>query len=139
MTATTVHSRPLVRDGLLRLALRVDAAVSGAMGLGFAATATALDGVLGVPAGWLLGLGVIILAWAGTLTWLASRSRIRVGAASAVIALNLAWVADSVLVLLADWFPLTGVGTAFVVAQAIAVVAFAEVQYVGLRRSRAAA
>jgi hypothetical protein len=45
---------------------------------------------------------------------------------------NLAWVAASVLT--AVLAPLTVVGTVVVVAQALAVAAFADLQWLGLRR-----
>jgi hypothetical protein len=123
--------------GLLRLMLRVDAAASGAMGLGTVVAASTLDGVLGVPAGWLVTLGVVLLAWAGGLAWLSTRERIAAGPAWTVVVLNLVWVVDSVVALLAGWFTFTDIGIALVIAQAVAVAAFAELQYVGLRRARA--
>jgi hypothetical protein len=126
------------RATLLRLALRLDAAASGVLGLAFAAAAPVLDGLLGIPAGWLVGLGAFLVAYAGGLVWLAARRVIPAGLAWAVVAGNTVWVLHSVAVLLTDFFPLTGAGVAVVIAQAVAVVVLAELQFVGLRRATVA-
>ncbi len=55
----------------------------------------------------------------------------------AVIALNAGWVAASLLLLLAGWVEPNGLGYAFILGQAGAVAVLAEMQYVGLRRSKA--
>jgi hypothetical protein len=128
-TTTNIHS------GLLRLALRLDAAASGAMGLGLAATSTVADSVLGVPAGWLVGIGLGLVAWAVLLAVIA-RGPAPSGAVWSVVAGNAAWVVASVATVVAGWFPLTGLGIAFVILQAAAVVVLLELQYVGLRRMR---
>jgi hypothetical protein len=50
-----------------------------------------------------------------------------------VIGLNLAWVAASVLVLIAGWIEPNGWDLAVVLVQAAVVAAFGELQYAGLR------
>jgi hypothetical protein len=124
-----------VNRRLLRLALRLDGGISGVVGLVIAAAAPALDGVLGIPAGWLVTLGLLLVAWAVALGWLSTRPRIPAGPVWVIIAINVLWIADSVAAVAADWYPLTTLGLAVVVAQALAVVVFAELQYVGLRRA----
>jgi hypothetical protein len=52
-----------------------------------------------------------------------------------VIAGNAVWVIASVVTVLADWFPLTGLGTALALLQAAAVVVLLVIQYVGLQRA----
>jgi hypothetical protein len=54
-----------------------------------------------------------------------------------VIGGNLVWTADSLLLLVSGWVAPTGLGMAFVAAQALAVAGFAALQWLGLRRSRA--
>jgi hypothetical protein len=53
-----------------------------------------------------------------------------------VVAVNALWVLASVALVAAGWFPLTSVGVAFVLALAAAVFLFADLQLLGLRRSR---
>ncbi len=57
----------------------------------------------------------------------------------AVIGLNLLYAADAAVVVVVSWFPLTALGTAFVLLQAAAVALFAALQFVGLRRTTSAA
>lgn len=47
-----------------------------------------------------------------------------------IVIVNAAWVVGSVIVLLAGTFPLTLLGVAFVIAQAVAVAALAALQWV---------
>jgi hypothetical protein len=136
---TTIHSGRPSRDAMLRLTLRLDAVASGAMGLVFAVAAPALDGALGVPMGWLVGLGAFLVAYGGGLTWLAAQPRIPAALAWTVIVGNLGWVLASVAAVAADWFAFTTLGAAVAIAQAVAVVVFAEAQFMGLRRARPAA
>ncbi len=56
-----------------------------------------------------------------------------------VIVGNALWLVQSVGFLLMGGFAPTRLGTAFVLAQALAVGVFAELQFVGLRRARHAA
>jgi hypothetical protein len=123
-----------MNDKLLRLALRVDAAACAGMGLVLAAGAAALDDALGIPAGWLVGLGAVLIAFGAGLGWLSARATIPVALGWAVVAGNVAWVLASVAAVTMDWWPLTAVGIAIVIAQAVAVAALAEVEFVGLRR-----
>jgi hypothetical protein len=57
----------------------------------------------------------------------------------AIIALNLLWVVGSMGLLMGGWVAPTALGTAFVIAQAVVVGVFAELQFVGLRRAQATA
>jgi hypothetical protein len=56
----------------------------------------------------------------------------------ATIALNVLWVAASIGLLLSGWVAPTLLGYAFVIAQAVVVGAFAELQIIGLRRTQVA-
>lgn len=126
----------MVHNGLLRRTLWVDAVASGAMGLLLAGAAPALDRPLGVPTGWLVGIGIFLVGYAAALARLATRTRIPTGPARTVVIGNAMWVAASVAVVLTGAFALTDLGTALVLAQAAAVLVFADLEYVGLRRTR---
>ena len=122
------------RGGLLRLVLKLDAVSSGALGVLSLAAAPALDDLLGTPVTLLVPVGLFLIAWAAALWVIASRPRIGRTAVWAVILLNLVYVVDSAVVVAAGWFSLTAVGTAFVSAQAAAVVLFAAAQFYALRK-----
>jgi hypothetical protein len=49
------------------------------------------------------------------------------------------WAFDSIALLCTGWLAPTGLGIAFISAQALAVALFADLEYVGLRRSTALA
>jgi hypothetical protein len=127
------HSIAGDRGALLVRWIRLDALVSGASGLLATVGALALDGVLGVSAGFLVALGIFLLGYAGWLLLLARRG-VPAPGAKAVIAGNALWVAASVAAVLADWLTLTTAGTVVALAQAAAVALIAEAQWVGLRR-----
>ena len=123
-----------MNDKLLRLALRVDAAACAGMGIVLAAGAAALDDALGIPAGWLVGLGVVLVAFGAGLGWLSATATIPAALGWAVVAGNVAWVLASLAAVAVGWWPLTAVGIAIVIVQAVAVAALAEAECVGLRR-----
>ena len=124
---------------LLRNALLLDAAASGALGLLMALVGGPLGALLGLPYALLLGAGLALLPWALVLAWLARRETIPRGAVWAVIVINAVWVVESLWLLFGGWVAPTALGYAFVIAQALAVVLFAELQFFGLKRSAALA
>ena len=101
---------------------------------GLARAGGALDDVLGIPTGWLLALGVVLVGCAAGLGWLATRSTIGVNAGRVVIVGNLVWVAASIATVVAGFWPLTVAGTVVVIGQAVAVLALVDLEYLGLRR-----
>jgi hypothetical protein len=125
-------------SGLLRLALRLDAAASGALGLLSLAAAPALDELLGAPRAVLWPIGLFLVAYAAALWVAASRTRVSRPFVWAVIVGNALWVVASVAVVVIGPFALTGLGVAFVLAQAAAVALLADLQFLGLRRDRPA-
>jgi hypothetical protein len=136
-------ARPLariaaVRDGgrLLRFALRLDAAASGALGLLGLAAAAPLAGLLGPTAGALRGTGAFLVGYALVLVLLAARPAIPRAAAWAVVLGNTVWVLGSIGAVVAGRESFTALGVAVALAQAAAVAVFADLQWLGLRRAR---
>jgi hypothetical protein len=137
--AAQIGSGPSVgvgRDGLLRLALKLDAVASGGLGVLVALTAPMLQDLLGFPAWLLAPLGLVLVPYAAGVWLTGTRARVNRTAAWAVVGLNALWVVDSLAVAAAGWLPLTPLGVAFVLAQAAAVAFFAGLQIAGLRRLR---
>ena len=130
---------PTAATARLRLALRLDAAASGAMGVLLAAGGALLDDPLGIPAAVLVPVGGFLVVYAAGLWLLGSRPRLGRPAVQVVVAGNLLWVAASVVAAIAGWWSPTTAGTVFVLAQAAAVVVLTELQLTGLRRARTAA
>jgi hypothetical protein len=121
----------------IRRLLIADALISGVTGIAMIALAGAVEPLLNIPSSLMRVTGVVLLPFAAMVLYFAKQvTRSRVWT---VVTLNLAWVAGSVLILVEGLIEPTALGTAFVVFQALVVAALAELQFVGLRRSLAAA
>ncbi|MFE9694859.1 hypothetical protein [Micromonospora sp. NPDC005806] len=131
--ASTVH--PAADAKLLRFALKQDAMGSGANGVVYVVVAAIFGEMFGLPAAFLYPIGVFLVAWAAALFFLAARPTVSRAAVGVVMAVNIAWVVASVELLIAGWFPLTGLGTALVIAQAVVVAGFTGLQFAGLRKT----
>lgn len=125
----------IILSPLLRQALLADAATSAACGLLMALAAGPMSGILGLPEPLLRVAGIVLLPYAAFIGWLGLREQIQRPVAWAVVIGNAVWAADSFLLLASGWVEPTRAGYAFVIAQALAVLMYAEFQYVGLRRS----
>jgi hypothetical protein len=124
---------------LIRFALIADAIASGATGLLLAAGGDFLAGLTGVPAATAMPLGLFLIVFAVFVAWVGLKPQTPRGPAMLIVLVNAAWVIGSAIVLLAGAFPLTLLGIAFVIAQALAVAALAALQWMGLGRARALA
>jgi hypothetical protein len=138
MTAISVPTHRTSPDGgrLLRLALRVDAAASGALGVLGVAVAPLLTDLLGPQGAVLRATGAFLVGYAAALVVIAARPRIPLPAAWIVVVGNAAWVLGSVIAVVAGRASLTALGVAFVLLQALAVAVFAELQWMGIRRAQ---
>ncbi|ODT52722.1 MAG: hypothetical protein ABS59_08930 [Methylobacterium sp. SCN 67-24] len=122
-------------SSFLRNVLALDAAACAATGLLLSFGAGALAGLLGFPAEFLRGAGLVLLPCAAVLAFLASRVRLPRLAIHAVIGINILWVADSILTLVSGWFQPNALGIAFVLAQAAVVAVVTELEVIGLKKS----
>ena len=120
---------------LLKTALAADAAVSGAVGVLQLAAANLLGNLSGLPRALLVETGIFLVAYTVLLVALARSARVASAVVGALVLGNVAWAAACVALLAAGTFPLSGLGVAVVVVQALAVLAFAALEYAGLRRS----
>ena len=123
----------------LRLALKLDALASGALGILSLTAGPVLVDVLGVPLAVLQAVGLFLVAFPAGLWIAASRPEVSRTTAWTAVAINLLWVVGSVAATAAGWLSLTGLGTAFVLVQAAAVALFVGLQFLGLRRAHPAA
>jgi hypothetical protein len=132
---TTTRPAAGARTGrLLRLALKLDAVVTGICGVGFLLFSAVLDGTLGLPTAAMAAVGAFLIVYAGLVWTLATRPAMPVGAVYAVIAANALWAVDSAVLLALDGFTPTVAGQVVIAVQAAGVAAFAALQYLALRR-----
>jgi len=120
---------------LLKWALLGDGIASAASGLLMLAGADMLDELTGLPTGLLRYAGLFLLPYAALVGWMGLRPRPPRWLVWTVVVGNLAWTVESALLLLSGWVQPTAYGIAFVLAEAAVVALFAELQFIGLRRS----
>ena len=123
----------------LRRVLALDSASCAMIGLLLCLGAAPLSGLFGLGERLLFGAGLLLLPLAAFIGWLASRPAPPAPPVWLVIVGNLAWTAESLLLISTESGRITALGTAFVAVQAVAVLALALLEYAGLRRMRAAA
>lgn len=121
------------RHLFLRRVLGVDAATCAVTGALMMLGADWLSSRLGLPSALLFWAGVSLFPIAAFILWAATRREPASPAIWLVIAGNAGWIAGCALVL--ALFDATRLGWAFVIAQALAVVLLAELEYMGLRRA----
>jgi hypothetical protein len=132
---TTLITSFATPSSLLRKALMADSILTGLTGLLLVFAAAPVSTRYGLPVGLLRWSGIIFLPFAAFEGWLATRARLQRPAVFAVVACNALWAVDSVLLLLTGWVEPTALGMVFVIAQALFCAVFAELEFIGLRRS----
>ncbi len=120
---------------LLRSALRLDAVASAAVGLLTCLLARPLDEVIGAPPAWVLGIGLFMLAYGVIIGLLSARPRLARGAVWFIVIGNTLWALESVLLTFSGWITPGTLGVALLLTQAAVVALFAELQFIGMRRS----
>lgn len=123
---------------LLRRAIQIDAVVSGAMALLLTFAAGALAPLLQLPETLLLQSGLFLIGYVALIGWLGLRATMPKLLVLAVIIGNAAWTLGSIGLLFSGAVSPNLLGQLFVAAQAIAVGVFAELQFIGLRKSSVA-
>ena len=122
----------------LRRAILADAIFSGVSAVLLTFGAGALAPLLNLPEALLRETGLFLIAYAALVGWLGTRPSMPKALVLIVIAGNAAWTIGSIALLFSGAVTPNLLGEAFVAAQAIAVGAFAELQYIGLRKSAGA-
>jgi hypothetical protein len=117
----------------LRRILALDSLSCLAMGLLMGLGAGSLAPLFGLPEGLVRGAGLALLPLAAFIVWLATRPNPPRLLVWVVILGNLTWTAESFITL--GQSEATALGTAFVAAQAVAVLGLACLEYVGVRKA----
>jgi len=119
----------------LRRAILADAIFSGASAVLLSLGAGPLAPLLNLPEPLLRETGLFLIAYAALAGWLGTRQAMPKALVVIVIAGNAAWTVASIALLFSGWVNPNLLGESLVAMQAMAVGAFAELQYIGLRKS----
>jgi hypothetical protein len=119
----------------LRRALLADAVFSGVAAAGFTLGAGAFGTLFNLPEVLLRETGLFLIAYTALVGWLAALTAVPRALVILVVIGNAAWTVGSIALLLTGAVSPNLAGELMIVAQAIATGVFAELQYVGLRRS----
>ena len=122
-------------SSFLSRALLADAAFSGVSAVGLTLGAGVLAPFLNLPEALLRETGLFLIAYTALVGWLATRSTAAKALVLLVVVGNAAWTLGSIALLFSGAVSPNLLGQVFIVAQAIATGVFAELQYIGLRKS----
>ena len=126
-------------SNFLRRALQADATMSGAAALLLLIGASFLEPLLGLPAALLRYAGILLVPFVVFVGFVASRAELSRPAIWVIVLANACWTVASLALLVSGLVSPSTLGYLFVIAQAVAVAIFAELQWVGLRRHTVAA
>ena len=126
----------MIRPSLfLRRALLADAIFSGVSAVLLTAGAGMLAPLFDLPEALLRETGLFLIVYAAFVGWLGTRLSVPKVLVLIVIAGNAAWTLGSIALLLSGAVAPNLLGEIVVAAQAMATGAFAELQFIGLRKS----
>ena len=127
----------MILSTFLKRVLTLDAASCLAMGLLLTLGAGALAPMFGIDRQIVGGAGLALIPIGLFILWLGTRQAAAPAFVYLVIAGNIAWSVESV-VLIANADGITALGIAFVGVQAAAVAGLSLLEWIGVRRARAA-
>lgn len=131
---TAGHAMNASSPAFLRMTLLLDAIASGGTALLVLVATGLLADLLAIPAALLRGAGLVLIPYVAFVAYLGLREQAPRPAVWAVIVANALWAVASLLLLVSGWIAPTALGYAFIIAQALIVALFGELQYVALRR-----
>jgi hypothetical protein len=131
----TTVARNVTFHALLRFALLADAVASAATGLLLIFGGGWLRDLLGLPGSLMLYAGLSLLPFAAAVSYVATRAQPQRAGILAIVIYNALWAIDSIVLLGSGIVTPTIPGTAFVIAQALAVGVLATLQIAGLKQA----
>jgi hypothetical protein len=134
MSAITVPATT-TRDSFLRFALRLDAVISGLMGVVGVALAPWIAELSGTTPAFEYTLSALFIVYGVAVVALSRRPSVRQTGVACAIG-NLVYTAAAVIMVLADVFPLTTTGIVATLGSGVFTLVMADLQYLGLRRLR---
>jgi hypothetical protein len=118
-------------DSLLRFAMRVDATLTGLMGLAVAFAADEVSSLTGLTSGQEYGLGAFFVLYGLVVFSLAALPNLRRAGIGVVVA-NIVYTLAAIVA--AEVVPMTTMGVAATLVSGVYTAVFAGLQYLGVRR-----
>ena len=128
----------VIPSRFLKLALIADALAAAALAAAHLVVADWIAGWMQLPQALLLGTGAFLVGWTALLLWLAPTPRAPAALVTLVIEGNLLWAAGAIGLLVSGVLAANAWGNAYLVLNAVSVLAFAALEWRGLRASAAA-
>lgn len=120
---------------LLRLGLRLDAILSLAAAAAVPLLLAPLSVALGFSREQMILIAAFMFGWAALTGWMGGQARLPAWSVWLAIAVNVEWAAASLLLPAFGWITPNALGWTLLVAQALGVLVFAGLQWLGLQRS----
>jgi len=122
-------------NNFLRFVLFADAATCLACGLLLSIGGSFLENLSGLPMSLMFYAGLSLFPFTALLIYAATRKSISKTIVWLIIGLNLLWTIDSFLLLISGYAAPTTFGYVFVIFQALGVLMFADLEFIGLRKA----
>lgn len=127
---STVQPSPL-----LKKALAADAAVSGSVAILQVLASSSLSGLLLLPQPLLFESGLFLVAYTVLLVFMARSARVSSSLITLVVVGNVAWALGCVALVVGNAVTPSTLGLVFLTVQVLSVLAFAALEWAGLRKS----
>jgi hypothetical protein len=136
MTTATATTAIGAKDAFLRFAMRLDAVITGVMGIAGVAVAPRVAELSGTTPATEYAIGAFFIAYGIGVYALSRMTHVRVPGI-ATIAANVGYTVLAIAVVLAGVWPLTTMGVVLTLGSGVYTLVMADLQYLGLRRMRA--
>lgn len=135
MTATTVPAVTVAKDAFLRFAMRLDAVLTGLMGILGTAMAPRIAELSGTTPALEYSMGAFFIGYGVAVFALSRLTQVRIPGIVVVVG-NVVYAVGAVAVVLADVWPLTTLGIVLTLGSGVYTLVMADLQYLGLRRMK---
>jgi hypothetical protein len=133
---TTALPTTAAKDAFLRFAMRLDAVLTGLMGIGGVALAPRIAELSGTTPAIEYSVGAFFIAYGVAVYGLSLTAHVRTPGVVVVIG-NVVYTAAVIGIVLASVWPLTTMGVVLTLGSGVYTLVMADLQYLGLRRLRA--
>ena len=133
MTTVTADTTTGTKDAFLRFAMRLDAVITGIMGVAGVALATRVADLSGTTPAIEYSIGGAFIVYGIAVYALSRRTHVRTSG-TALVAGNVIYTVLAIAVVVAGVWPLTTLGVVLTLASGVYTLVMADLQYLGLRR-----